>query len=180
MLFAKIFTLGLVALASAIPVPVKRDFADIQDDFTQVDAKLTSINTKVVAYTGTLSESLSLYLDITNLQTLLKGTTQDVIDNGALTAAQSATLNTAGESTVSLLETILGNIILKIDVIKNSGYFDLVFDLLAAVKEDADALFAALANVVDPSYADQLAALHARINAAYQAVLDALDPPSKL
>jgi hypothetical protein len=114
MLFAKIFTLGLVALGSAIPVPVKRDFADIQNGFTQIDATLTSINTKVVAYTGSLGESLSLYSDITTLQTLLKGTTQDVIDNGALTAAQSATLNTAGESTVSLLETVLANVIIKV------------------------------------------------------------------
>ncbi|CAH0023704.1 unnamed protein product [Clonostachys rhizophaga] len=180
MLFAKIFTLGLVALASAIPVPVKRDFADIQDGFTQIDATLTSINTKVVAYTGSLGESLSLYSDITNLQTLIKGTTQDVIDNGALTADQSATLNTAGESTVSILETVLANVILKIDVIRNSGYFDLFFDLLAGVKEDVDALFAALANVVDPSYADQFTTLHQRVNVAYQAVLDAANPPSKL
>ncbi|VUC36324.1 unnamed protein product [Clonostachys rosea] len=180
MLFAKIFTLGLVALTSAIPLPVKRDFADIQNDFTQIDAQLTSINTKLVAYTGSLGESLALYTDITNLQTLVQGTTQHVIDNGALTVDQSATLNTAGENTVSLLETVLGNVITKLDVIESSGYSDLVFNLLADLKNDVDALFAALANVVDSSYADELAALKARADAAYQAVLDARGTTSKL
>lgn len=114
MLFAKFFTLGLFAIASASPIVVKRDFAAIQKDFAAIDSKLDTIDTKVKAYTGTLSQSLSLYLDILAGQKLVQTATSDITANGALTADQSGTLNTAGGSTVGKLETILGDVIPKV------------------------------------------------------------------
>lgn len=108
--FTNFLTLGLAAIVSATPIVVKRDFNTIVSDFAQIETKLSALDVKIQAYTGTLAQTLSLALDITSLQKLAEDTTDHVKANGALTLDQSITLNTAGEKTVVHLETMLANL----------------------------------------------------------------------
>lgn len=111
MQFSNIALLGLLAIASAVPVaPVKRTAATIKSEITTVNNQLHKVDTDIVNYNGGLLGPLQLLVlaaDVTTLQTDANTLSADVTATGTLGASDSSDIATGVAGVVTTLCTAL-------------------------------------------------------------------------
>lgn len=91
MQFSKIVMTSLLGFALSSPID-KRTAAEVEADIATVSSDLTSFNTAINAFTGSLIQALSLLTSYNTLASAITAATSEVTSTGALSSADSATI----------------------------------------------------------------------------------------
>lgn len=113
MQFSKIIMTSLLGLALGSPVE-KRTAAEIEADIATVSSDLTSFNTAINAFTGSLIQALSLLTSYNTLASAITAATAEVTDTGALTSAESATIYADVDSLTAQITDTLSDATAKV------------------------------------------------------------------
>lgn len=113
MQFSKIVMTSLLGLALGSPVE-RRTAAEIEADIATVSSDLTSFNTAINAFTGSLLQALSLLTSYNSLASAITAATSEVTSTGALAAADSATIYADVDSLTAQITDTLGDATAKV------------------------------------------------------------------
>lgn len=113
MQFSKIVMTSLLGLALGSPVE-KRTAAEIEADIATISSDLTSFNTAINAFTGSLIQALSLLTSYNTLASAITTATAEVTSTGALAAADSATIYADVDSLTAQITDTLSDATAKV------------------------------------------------------------------
>ncbi|KAK7728279.1 hypothetical protein SLS63_006727 [Diaporthe eres] len=149
MQLSKIVMTSLLGFALASPVE-RRTAAEIEADIATISSDLTSFNTAINAFTGSLLQALSLLTSYNTLASAITAATSEVTSTGALAAADSATIYADVDSLTAQITDTLSD---------------------ATAKSDADAFFTALEGTIDSAYTSQVDALQATVASGFASTI---------
>ncbi|KAG8162594.1 hypothetical protein KVR01_008359 [Diaporthe batatas] len=170
MQFSKIAMASLLGLALGSPVD-KRTPAQVEADIADISSDLTSFNTAINAFTGSLIQALSLLTSYNNLASAITTATSQVTSTGALAAADSATIYADVQSLTAQITDTLGDATAKQSVVASSGYTSSVCDALSTLSADSDAFFTALEGTINSAYTSQVDALQATVASGFASTI---------
>jgi hypothetical protein len=111
---------ALLGLASASPL-VQRQVAVLTTALTTVNSDLATVDTNVNSFTGTVVQTIELFLVLDDLETDVATTSAAVTTVGSLTIAQSATVFTDLDATTTKLTEVLDDVESKVSSITAAG-----------------------------------------------------------
>lgn len=115
MQFSKIAMASLLGLALGSPVD-KRTPAQVEADIADISSDLTSFNTAINAFTGSLIQALSLLTSYNSLASSITTATSHVTSTGALAASDSATIYADVQSLTAQITDTLGDATAKVSI----------------------------------------------------------------
>ncbi|KAG6354755.1 hypothetical protein INS49_003836 [Diaporthe citri] len=172
MQFSKIVMTSLLGLALGSPFE-RRTPAKIKADIATVSSDLTSFNTAINAFTGSLIQALSLLTSYNNLASAITAATAEVTSTGAIAAADSATIYADVQSLTAQITDTLGDATAKESVVASSGFTSAVCSALSTLSSDAKAFFTALEGTIDSAYTSQVDALQATVASGFTSTISA-------
>ncbi|KAL1850762.1 hypothetical protein Daus18300_012770 [Diaporthe australafricana] len=172
MQFSKIIITSLFGLALSSPID-RRTAAQIETDIATVSSDLTSFNTAINAFTGSLLQALSLLTSYNTLASAITTATSEVTSTGALAAADSATIYTSVSSLTAQITDTLGDATAKYSVVNSAGYTSTVCSALTTLSTDSDAFFTALEGTISSAYTSQVDALQATVASGFASTISA-------
>lgn len=113
MQLSKIVMASLLGLALGSPID-KRTPAEVEADIATVSSDLTSFNTAINAFTGSLIQALSLLISYNNLASAITTATSQVTSTGALSSADSATIYADVDSLTAQITDTLSDATAKV------------------------------------------------------------------
>lgn len=113
MQLSKIVMTSLLGFALASPVE-RRTAAEIEADIATISSDLTSFNTAINAFTGSLLQALSLLTSYNTLASAITAATSEVTSTGALAAADSATIYADVDSLTAQITDTLSDATAKV------------------------------------------------------------------
>lgn len=113
MQFSKIVMTSLLGFALGSPID-KRTPAEIEADIATVSSDLTSFNTAINAFTGSLLQALSLLTSYNTLSSSIDAATAEITSTGALAAADSATIYADVDSLTAQITDTLSDATAKV------------------------------------------------------------------
>lgn len=113
MQFSKIVMTTLLGFALGSPVD-KRTAAEVEADIATVSSDLTSFNTAINAFTGSLIQALSLLTSYNTLASAITAATSEVTSTGALSSADSATIYADVDSLTAQITDTLSDATAKV------------------------------------------------------------------
>ncbi|KAI7776831.1 hypothetical protein LA080_004425 [Diaporthe eres] len=170
MQLSKIVMISLLGFALASPVE-RRTAAEIEADIATISSDLTSFNTAINAFTGSLLQALSLLTSYNTLASAITAATTEVTSTGALAAAESATIYADVDSLTAQISDTLSDATAKQSVVASSGYTSSVCSALSTLSSDADAFFTALEGTIDSAYTSQVDALQATVASGFASTI---------
>ncbi|KAJ0117407.1 hydrophobic surface binding protein a [Diaporthe amygdali] len=172
MQFSKILITSLFGLAVASPID-KRTAAEIETDIATISSDLTSFNTAINAFTGSLLQALSLLTSYNTLASATTTATSEITSTGALAASDSATIYASVSSLTTQISDTLSDATAKESVVASSGYTSSVCSALSTLSTDSDAFFTALEGTIDSAYTSQVDALQATVASGFASTISA-------
>ncbi|KAI3396070.1 hypothetical protein diail_487 [Diaporthe ilicicola] len=172
MQFSKIITASLFGLSLGSPVE-RRTAAEIEADIATASSDLTSFDTAINGFTGSLIQALSLLTSYNSLASAITTATSDVTSTGALAASDSATIYTAVSSLTDQITDTLSDATAKESVVASSGYTSSVCSALSTLSTDADAFFTALEGTIDSAYTSEVDALQSTVASGFASTISA-------
>lgn len=134
MQLSKIVMTSLLGFALASPVE-RRTAAEIEADIATISSDLTSFNTAINAFTGSLLQALSLLTSYNTLASAITAATSEVTSTGALAAADSATIYADVDSLTAQISDTLSDATAKVRLTpwKSVGTVVLVADIVSLI-----------------------------------------------
>lgn len=115
MQFSHIALLGLAGMAVAKPAPAqKRTAAEIESDIATVASDLTSFDSSINAFTGSLLQALALLSSYSTLSSAVEAATSEITSTGTLDSSDSATIYAAVESLTTQITDTLSDATAKV------------------------------------------------------------------
>lgn len=113
MQFSKIVMTTLLGFALGSSV-AKRTAAEVEADIATISSDLTSFNTAINAFTGSLIQALSLLTSYNTLASAITAATSEVTSTGALSSADSATIYADVDSLTAQITDTLSDATAKV------------------------------------------------------------------
>lgn len=113
MQLSKIVMTSLLGLALGSPID-RRTPAEVEADIATVSSDLTSFNTAINAFTGSLIQALSLLTSYNTLASAITTATSQVTSTGALSSADSATIYADVDSLTAQITDTLSDATAKV------------------------------------------------------------------